>query len=75
MQRAMACLYLALGIFVVVGAIEVLALTAAWLLTGLALAGSGMLFYASILLTQESAGGAARRGGGNGHLMQHDLLA
>ena len=49
----MACLYLALGIFVVVGAIEVLALTAAWLLTGLALAGSGILFYASILLTQK----------------------
>lgn len=49
----MACLYLALGIFVVVGNIEVLALTAAWLLTGLALAGSGILFYASILLTQK----------------------
>lgn len=79
LQAAMTALYLALGIFVasivVIGAIEVLALTAAWLLTGLALAGSGMFFYASVLLIRESRVALKDVGSETDYLLQHNPLA
>lgn len=79
LQKAMTSLYLALGIFVativVIGAIEVLALTAAWLLTMLALAGSGMFFYASLLLIKESRVALEDVGKETDYLMQHNPLA
>ena len=75
----MACLYLALNIFVggivVVRAIEVLALTTAWLLTRLALAGRGMLFYASMLLAWKSRVALCGVGVETNYLVQHNLLA
>ena len=79
LQAAMTALYLALGIFVasivVIGAIEVLALTAAWLLTGLALAGSGMFFYASVLLIRESRVALKDVGSETAYLLRHNPLA
>ncbi|MFD1470514.1 DUF2721 domain-containing protein [Hymenobacter caeli] len=79
LQKAMTVLYLALGTFVgtivVIGAIEALALTAAWLLTGLALAGSGMFFYASVLLIQESRVALRDVGSETDYLVQHNPLA
>ena len=79
MQRALASLYGALGIFVativVIGAIEALALAAAWLLTGLALAGSGMFFFASMLLIWESWVALRDVGLETDYLVQHNPLA
>lgn len=79
LQAAMTALSLALGIFVasivVIGAIEVLALTAAWLLTLLALAGSGMFFYASVLLIKESRVALQDVGAETDYLVQHNPLA
>ncbi len=78
LQAAMTSLYLAFGIFVgtivVIGAIEVLALTAAWLLTLLALAGSGMFFYASVLLIWESRVALRDVGAETDYLVQHNPL-
>ncbi|AWM32920.1 DUF2721 domain-containing protein [Hymenobacter nivis] len=76
LQRALASLYGALGIFVgsivVIGAIEALALTAAWLLVLLALAGSGMFFYASVLLIWESRVALRDVGVETDYLVQHN---
>lgn len=79
LRRALASLYLALGIFVgsivVIGAIEVLAPTAAWLLVLLALAGSGMFFYASVLLIWELRVALRDVGSETDYLVQHNPLA
>ncbi len=79
LQRAMTVLGLTLSTFVativVIGAIEVLALTAAWLLTLLAMAGSGMFFYASLLLIRESRVALDDVGKETDYLVQHNPLA
>ena len=79
LQLAMTVLGLTLGTFVativVIGAIEVLALTAAWLLTLLALAGSGMFFYASLLLIRESKVALDDVGEETAYLVQQNPLA
>ena len=58
LQRAMASLYLALGIFVAtsvaIGIVAISGLTYAWIPTLLGIAGAGLLFYASLLLIAES---------------------